>query len=376
LLVLVVVVVGVLHSHRFRPGRQLDGSAIAPQGQSTITSWLENAWPIAWDKRPDRIIINRRLRDGMWGVFSIRPNRSGLRCITCLQPSFPRVGVATNRGASDLSPDGRYLLLVVEKGAHDGTIGETKTQPGKGVFNDIWLATLSGSRMWRLTDIPVSDDDGIIFPRFDRTGHEIVWAQMYNRGGFFHPLGEWELRTARLVWRDGTPHLAAIRTYDAGKGHFFEPYGFTPDDKRILFASDARVASDLVSPSAFNSQIYTLDAAHLDDLQRVSPAYHLHGMFSDYNEFAFYLPGVRNRLLVARTYETSAHGMDYWTMSADGADPRRITFMNQPGTRQYLGYSQALNVAFDPHDPRRFLAGVSHDLGTQHIQAVMVTLPR
>jgi hypothetical protein len=68
--------------------------------------------------------------------------------------------------------------------------------------------------------------------------------------------------------------------------------------------------------------------------------------------------------------------MDYWTMSADGADPRRITFMNQPGTRQYLGYSQALNVAFDPHDPRRFLAGVSHDLGTQHIQAVMVTLPR
>jgi hypothetical protein len=69
---------------------------------------------------------------------------------------------------------------VVEQGAHPGSVGATWTQPGKGVYNDIWLATADGSRAWRLTDIPTSPNDGIIWPRFNRTGTEIVWSQMYQ----------------------------------------------------------------------------------------------------------------------------------------------------------------------------------------------------
>jgi hypothetical protein len=66
--------------------------------------------------------------------------------------------------------------------------------------------------------------------------------------------------------------------------------------------------------------------------------------------------------------------MDYWTMNLNGSDAHRLTFMNQPGAAQYLGYSAVLGLAFDPHDPRRFIAGVSHDLLTKSVQAIFVTI--
>ena len=61
-------------------------------------------------------------------------------------------------------------------------------------------------------------------------------------------------------------------------------------------------------------------------------------------------------------------------MNDDGSDAQRLTFMNDPGSGQYLGYSVAGGVAFDPRDPNRFVAGISHDLATSHLQAVFVTI--
>jgi hypothetical protein len=368
--IILVVLLGVLHAIRSNRGRELHGTVAA--GRSEITSWLADAAPVGWAPN-DRIFVNRRGTNGLWGAYSILPNGHDEICITCHRPAFAGVGAQTNRGASDVSPDGRYVLLVVEQGAHPGSVGATETQPGKGVYNDIWLATADGSRAWRLTDIPTSPNDGIIWPRFNRTGTQIVWSQMYQGADLHHPLGQWAMKIADLRWHAGTPNLAAVRTYDPQRGHFYEPYQFSPDDRRILFASDIDVASGFLSPSAFNAQIWTINAAGLDDLQRVTPRDRLHGAFSDYNEFAFYLPGDSSRILVARTFKSAAHGLDYWTMNLDGSDAQRLTFTNQPGA-EHLGYTQTGGLAFDPHDPRRFVAGLSHDLSSQQIQAVFITI--
>jgi hypothetical protein len=368
--IILLVVLGVVHGIRSNRGHELHGTIAA--GPSQITSWLANAAPVAWTS-DGRIFLNRRGANGLWGAYSILPDGHDQICITCHRPAFAGVGAHTNRGASDVSPDGRYVLLVVEQGAHPGSIGATETQPGKGVYNDIWLATANGSRAWRLTDIPTLPNDGIIWPRFNRTGTEIVWSQMYQAADLHHPLGQWALKTADLRWDAGVPHLAAVRTYDPQRGHFFEPYQFSPDDQRIIFASDIDVARGFLSPSAFNAQIWTINAAGLDDLQRVTPPDRLHGAFSDYNEFAYYLPGDSSRVLVARTFKSAAHGLDYWTMNLDGSDARRLTFTNQPGA-EHLGYTQVGGLAFDPHDPRRFVAGLSHDLASQQIQAVFITI--
>jgi hypothetical protein len=368
--IILVVVLGVVHAIRSERGHKLHGTIAT--GRSEITSWLADAEPVAWAS-DDRIFVNRRGANGLWGAYSLLPDGHDQICITCHLPAFAGVGAQTNRGVSDLSPDGRYVLLVVEQGAHPGSIGATETQPGKGVYNDIWLATANGRRAWRLTTIPTSPNDGIIWPRFNRTGTEIVWSQMYEAADLHHPLGQWALKTATLRWDAGAPHLAAVRTYDPQRGHFYEPYQFSPDDQRIIFASDINVARGFLSPPAFNAQIWTIDAAGLDDRRRVTPPDRLHGAFSDYNEFAFYLPGDSHRILVARTFQSAAHGLDYWTMNLNGSDAQRLTFTNQRGA-EHLGYTQTLGLAFDPHDPRRFVAGLSHDLSSQRIQAVFITI--
>ncbi len=372
-LLLLTLCVGSLAACSGGPAPSSVRGARAPHAQSTIIGWLQNAEPAGWDSETDRIVINRRGEDNLWDAYTIHPNGHDARCITCEAPSFPGVGSATNRGASDVSPDGRYILLVVEKGSHPGLIGAAESEPGRGVYNDLWLATADGRHVWRLTDLPASGDQGLIWPRFDRTGSQIVWAQMYAPADLGHPLGQWALKTARVQWTGGTPRLGPIRTYDPQPGRFFEPYGFSPDDQRILFASDVTVPSRFLSPSAFNAQIWTIDAANLDDLTRVSPPRAIAGPFSDYNEFAYYVPGT-DKVVFATTVDAAAHGMDYWTANADGADARRLTFMNQPGTKQYRGYSVGGGLAFDPRDRHRFVAGVSHDPLATHVQAVFVTI--
>jgi len=341
--------------------------------RSRIQAWLTDAAPAAWDARTDRIIVNRQGPDGLWNAYAVSPAGRDPVCLTCARPSFPGVGTATNRGASDVSPDGRYVLLVVEKGTHPGAIGSVASAPGKGVDNDVWLATADGRRAWPLTDLPASPDVGVIWPRFDRTGSQVVWAQMYAAATLSHPLGQWTMKVARLQWSGGAPRLVAVRTYDPQPGRFYEPYGFSPDDRRILFASDVTVPSGFLSPSAFNTQIWTIDAAHLDDLARVSPPDPIRGPFSNYNEFAYYIPGT-SRVLIARTLDAAARGMDYWTVAADGADPRRLTYMNQPGNPEYMGYSVAGGVAFDPHEGSRFVAGVAHNLLGTDIDSVFVSM--
>jgi hypothetical protein len=67
--------------------------------------------------------------------------------------------------------------------------------------------------------------------------------------------------------------------------------------------------------------------------------------------------------------------MDVWTAPADGGDPQRVTFFNEPNDPQYLGYAVAGGAAFDPHDPKRFVVGISQNLNGEEINAYFVTLP-
>ncbi len=213
-----------------------------------------DAAPAGWSVSSNRVIYNSMGANGMFNAYSANPDASDPRCLTCAQPSFPKVGAATNRGASDVSPDGRYVLVTVERADHPGQIGAVWTQPGKGGANDLWLYTTDGSQAWPLTNIGVlvAGSLGAIWPRFDRTGSEIVWASMYSPA--IVNLGYWQLKVANIVWNGGVPSLANIRTIQPFASSFYEvPTGFTADDSRhIIFASNAGM------PSLLNTQIYEI----------------------------------------------------------------------------------------------------------------------
>jgi hypothetical protein len=122
------------------------------------------------------VIYNARGVDGLFDAYSANSDGSDPRCLTCAVPSLPGVGAATQRGASDASPDGNYMLLDVERGSHIGTVGATEAERGQGAYKDVWLARTDGTEAWPLTDItaPGQQAIGTIWPRFDRTGHRLA----------------------------------------------------------------------------------------------------------------------------------------------------------------------------------------------------------
>jgi len=332
----------------------------------SVTPWKQNAAPVGWSASLDRVIYNARGADGLFDAYSATPSGSDPRCLTCAIPSFPKLGAATQRGASDVSPDGNYMLLEVERGDHSGPIGVNFAAPGRGAYNDVWLARADGSAAWPLTNIdaPGQQAIGTMWARFDRTGTKLVWAAMYAPAIF--NVAYWRLKVADIVWTAGVPHLANVKTIEPEADHFYEPYGFTPDDSHIIFASDLGMAG------WWDSQIYTIGVGG-SGLTRLSPADAAPGLFTNYNEFAFYTPH-NDAIIYGRTTNSATAGMDYWIMRPGGTGSQRLTFFNEPWSTEHRGYVVVGAITFDPNDPDRLLAHVSSDLNGDDMDAVMITL--
>jgi hypothetical protein len=325
---------------------------------ATIAPLTRDAFVQGWDGPHRRIALNRKGADGLIDGYWAAEDGSHPVCFTCVLPD--RAG--THRGFADVFPDGDHVVLVVEKSTHDGSLGPPWAEPGKGVYNDVWIARSDGSAAWPVTTMPPDGDHGVIWPRLDAAGTQLTWAEMYQPANLFDGrrlLGSWRLKVADIAWAAGAPRLEHIRTYEPEAGAFYEPYGFSPDGRQVLFASSAFM------PGVSDTQIYrvTLDrsasGSGFGDLTRLSDQNQ--PGWANYNEFAFYLADGRH-IVYARTKASTSGGLDYWVMGADGSHPHRLTFLNEPSHPQGRGYTNVGGWAFDPRDPDHFLFGACLDL--------------
>ena len=337
-------------------------AAAAGYAVQSITPWMQNAAPVGWSASPDRVFYNSLGSNGFFNGYSANPDGSDPACLTCTTPTFPTVGTETNRGVSDVSPNGQYMLVTVERPISNEAA--TMSQPGKGGGNDVYLYTTNGQQSWPLTNIyaPGSIALGSIWPRFDRTGNEIVWSSMISPA--VGDLGYWQLKVANIVWTAGVPSLADIRTIEPTSNTFYEAYGFTPNDQDVIFASNTTGGTWL------DDQIdeINVDGTGLTQLSQSMPSPEV-----NYNEFAFFDP-TNTSIIFGRSYDTTGGGMDYWTMNADGSDPQRLTYFNEPWNTEGLGHVQTEALAFNPDNPNQFLAGVATDANSQNVDAELVTL--
>ncbi len=341
------------------------GASFSPQVQS-VTPWKDNAQVTGWSSSLNRVFYNAQTPSGYFEAFSADPDGSDPTCLTCGAPNVPGPGTAGNRGVTDVSPDGQYMLVEVEA-QHPGTVGAAWTRPDRGGDNNIWLATTDGAHFWQLTDIeaPGQFAYATMWARFDRTGDRIVWAQATSPaiGG----LGDWELETADIVWSDGVPSLADITSIAPSSTSFYEPYGFTPDDQHIIFASDV----DQTSWADMQIDEIGVDGTGLTQLTPAATGDSL----DNYNEFAFFTPD-GDSIIYGRTDGAISGGMDYWTMNPDGGNPQHLTFFEQPWNTESLGYGVVGSLAFDPSDPDVFITTVSGNDGADTNNAYMVTISR
>jgi hypothetical protein len=346
-------------------GVSLPAAASAAVSVQSVSLWKQNASPIAWSANPDLVYYNAVGSDGMYEGYSANPDGSNPTCVTCTEPSFPLVGAATQRGVSDVSSNGQYMLLEVESPNHIGLPGESISEPGKGAYNNVWLASTSGSQEWQLTNVTAAGSGviGTMWARFSPSGNQIVFDEMYAPS--VGNLGYWQIVVANIVWNDGVPSLADQTVINPSPDHFMEPYGFSPDGSKIIFASD------IDQPSWMDSQIWEINTDGTD-LTRLSPEAP-YGMFTDYNEFAFYQPS-GDGIIYGSTDDSQTLGIDYWLMNPDGSGAQRLTFFNEPWSTESQGYTITGGLAFNPDNPNQFIASVSHDAESQTQDAVLMTL--
>ena len=326
---------------------------------ASITPWKTQAAPMAW--AGGRIYYNQRAENGVFNGWSANPDGSDPTCVTC-GAIYP---AGTQHGVSDASPDGQYLLTTIERASHPPfAVGGEMAAPGKGAFNDLWLQAADGSHAWQLTNVLVSGTSALIWPRFDPSGSRVVWSEQWQWGA---PFGGWRLHVAELTWVNGVPSLTNERTLQSSG--LLEPYGFTADGSKVLFAADA-----LAGTAWDDLQIMTLPASLEGPATRLSP----HDAsetepFGDYNEFAFPIPG-SGRIIFASSVGAYLESLEYWTVNTDGSDPRQLTWLSVPWSSQYHGYpSLAAALAFDPSDPKRFVAGIETDYHDD-FKSLMITL--
>ena len=281
----------------------------------------------SWSPSGELIVFQRRDDSGVYQLYTIRPDGTDEKCISCTVasggPSMDR-----HKGFAAWHPSGEYLVTQVEMERH--SMFKRLTESGRGLANNLWVLTADGQQWFQLTDYSPNGPAAILNPRFSPDGSKLLWSEKIGRVTREKPLGEWQLDVADFVVDAQGPRLENHKTYRPGNGDFYEAHGFSPDGSKFLFTSDIGAAG----PYIYN--IFTFDPAtqELQNLTKSSKDWNEHAIYSPHgSKIAFmssqccagYDPEKFNLLnldiLQAETY----------LMSADGSEMMQITHFNTPG---------------------------------------------
>jgi hypothetical protein len=283
-----------------------------------ITTLVENGGRLDWSERHDLIVFDR-LDGDAFNVYTMRPNASDVRCLTC----DSRTGMpARHQGNPAWHPAGELIVFQAQndyKGL--GRITDYFANPGAGVNNDLWVMDRGGRQFWRLTNTRPRTG-GVLHPQFSRDGNRLFWAERVDARGI---AGTWSLRVADFMIGSDRPSIQQEQVLQPGDQHeFYESHGFSPDGRLLLFSGNLQRGQPMMYGDIY---LYDMRSRELTNLTQSPNEWDEHAHFSPDGRTIVWMsskdiPG-RVRAERLRT--------DYWMMSPDGSNKRRLTHFNTPG---------------------------------------------
>ena len=309
----------------------------------------------------DRIAFDMRGADGQWAAYTMRPDGSDARCVSCGVPGLPQRHV----GQPAWHPSGRYLVVQAEKEKHARVRMKRVVTPGAGVLNDLYVIDLQGGPATLIREVDDTRGDGILHAHFSKDGNRLSWTEMQEAGSLRKgkEFGYWALMVADFRVSGGRPRLENVQKYTPGGRAFHENHGFSPDGTLLAFASNFE------SKKRFESHIYTLDLRTQKINRLTFEAYNEHAQFSPDGSTIAWITTLGNR----------NNGTDYWLMNRDGSNKRRLTFFNQPGHKHHNGQKVVVaDLAWRP-DGRAFAAyfregGPALEMASSDTRIVLIEL--
>jgi Tol biopolymer transport system component len=336
----------------------------APDEGATIETVIEErsggGFPaVRWNHATATLSLMELGDDGYYDVWLVNEDLGNRRPLTSENPALP----GKHAGNEDWHPSGRYLAMVVGKAEHDGTSGDAI--PGFGGYSDVWLVDRDSTDAWQLTTVDDDYDAGSLFPRFSPDGTKLAWNERTHAPDVLDPMlraGGWVVKIADFV-EEPTPHLDHTRTFVPGDVPAFnEATAWSPDGKKVLLASDYETEEFL------ESQIYALDVAS-GDLRRLTDGH-------DYHEHPDFTPDGEHVVWMTTREATGYFGIvgtDWWVMRADGTNPRRMTYYEEPFHPHSEGAARWPGQVAFAEDGSFFYGGVLTDLISQRGKLVRVS---
>jgi Tol biopolymer transport system component len=312
-------------AHRGDGGHTAAGHPLANTGCGppiTYQVFQKDAFGVDWSKVNDSIAFNAKGADGVFHIYTVKPDGTDRQQLGVGSPTFPQ----RTTGSPVWSPSGRFIAFVAEKSAHPGD--SVPATPGWGSYSDLWVATADGRQAWQLTDVPTDKDHGTIIPEFSPDGRLLEWTERTAAGRVLNPdrfAGFWAIKIAAFdVAPDGTPSLSGVRTVSPPGEAFNESGGFSGDSTSLVFTSDYE------NHNFWKSQIYRLDLG--------SGAFTRLTKTDSYNEHPRYTPD--GQVLWMSNAGNPGRGTDWWTMNPDGSDPQRLSDFSDRGDARGFGGGQ------------------------------------
>jgi Tol biopolymer transport system component len=341
------------------------------------TTIAESGGRLDWSHSRDLIAFDRAGEDQKYDIYTMRPDGSGVKCLTCNASALP----GGHAGNPAWHPSGDFILFQAERvQAQAGNRGRFRmnekqkqmlsriASPGIGFHNDLWLMDASGKRYWKLSGTDPRHG-GILHPHFSSDGRKLVWAERISggQGGGSRAeevTGQWTLKVADFVAGSNNPRLANVQAMSPeGKG-LYESHGFSPDGRRLLFTISAGTGENQWGYDIADYNIATRRTRNLTDSPTV------------WDEHAHYTPSGRIFWMSSRDLRPPARQADiktdYWIMDADGSNKRRLTHFNTTGYPEYQpGGVCAADSSIGP-DGKRVVGYLIIDGRTQRGKIVMM----
>lgn len=278
---------------------------------------------VSWSAKLNVIAFDRLGTNGFYDVYSMLPDGSSIKCITCGSTVLPPY----NRGNPDWHPSGQFLALQAQWG------GSGKfTQPGDGANNDLWLMNAAGTQYWQVThQVP-----GILHPHFSHDGTKLMWSQ--------HTTGRaWAIMLGDVSISNNVPSVTNIQAIPpCASGVFCESHGFSRDDSTMFFSGTLNGQNE----SGLDIYSYNISSRTVTNLTNTP---------SSWDEHARPMPNADKLVWMSGILGSGGLHTEFWMMDLDGSNKNKLTWYNDSRSPSYVGGVSVSDSDWSP-DGTQFVA--------------------
>lgn len=319
-----------------------------PANYATMSVWKEGVMGTIYNEATQTVAYSRPDANGVYHIFLSAPDGSNEVALTW--SAWP-----SNRQqwAEEWSPDGQYLICYVEKTDYVSEPDHNRIPddalPGYGGYTDIWLIRRDGSEAWQLTNLDNDYDKGVIHGAISADGSKFAWTERIQAPVPFDlnlGAGAYVFKVADISYGPGA-QLSNVQTYQPnGELAGGEVESIAPDNSDIL------VYSSFESHNMVATPIYRIDLATWAATKLTEESFAQAPTYTPDGQKIVYMTGA-----YCDIFPGQLQGADWWIMDRDGANKRRLTYMNKKDHPQSVNaYRLAGSLSFINNNS--FLGGV------------------